>query len=65
VSRWLKPADTLFEDLKQSGKEVLDDDRDESVGRKFSDADADADLIGVPVRLTVSKRTLEQDSGEA
>jgi len=48
----VKPADTLFDDLKQSGKEVLYDDRDESVGRKF----ADADLIGVPVRLTVSKR---------
>ena len=56
----VEAADKLFEDLKQSGKDVLYDDRDESVGRKF----ADADLIGVPVRLTVSKRTLEQDSVE-
>jgi prolyl-tRNA synthetase len=53
-------ADKLYEDLKMAGKDVLYDDRDESVGRKF----ADADLIGVPVRLTVSKRTLEQDSVE-
>ena len=53
-------ADKLFEDLKTAGKDVLYDDRDESVGRKF----ADADLIGVPVRLTVSKRTLEQESVE-
>jgi len=56
----VKAADKLFEDLKSAGKDVLYDDRDESVGRKF----ADADLIGVPVRLTVSKRTLEQESVE-
>ena len=56
----VKAADKLFEDLKTAGKDVLYDDRDESVGRKF----ADADLIGVPVRLTVSKRTLEQDAVE-
>jgi len=34
---------------------VLCDDRDESAGVKF----ADADLIGCPVRLTVSRRSLE------
>jgi prolyl-tRNA synthetase len=56
----VKAADKLFEDLKTAGKDVLYDDRNESVGRKFTDAD----LIGVPVRLTVSKRTLEQDSAE-
>jgi prolyl-tRNA synthetase len=36
--------------------EVLFDDRDESPGVKFNDAD----LIGLPVRLTVSERALGQ-----
>lgn len=53
-------ADKLYDELRQAGVEVLYDDRDESAGAKF----ADADLIGCPVRLTVSKRTLEQESVE-
>ena len=53
-------ADDLYEQLVKAGKEVLYDDRDESAGKKF----ADADLIGVPLRITVSKRTLEQGSVE-
>jgi len=39
--------------LRGAGVEVLLDDRDESAGVKFKDAD----LIGVPIRLTVSPRT--------
>ena len=39
---------------------MLYDDRDAPAGQKF----ADADLIGLPLRMTVSKRTLEQDSVE-
>ena len=37
------------------GRDVLLDDRDRRPGEKF----ADADLIGVPVRVTVGKKTLE------
>jgi prolyl-tRNA synthetase len=46
-------AETLYADLQEQGWEVLYDDRDESAGTKF----ADADLIGCPLRLTVSKRS--------
>jgi prolyl-tRNA synthetase len=53
-------ADKLYEKLKKDGVEVLYDDRDESAGTKF----ADADLLGLPVRLTVSKKTLVDDSVE-
>ncbi len=45
-------ADALFQELRLAGLDVLYDDRDESPGVKF----ADADLIGLPVRLTVSSR---------
>ncbi len=44
----------LYTRLCDAGIEVLYDDRDESAGVKFNDAD----LIGVPIRLTVSKRSL-------
>jgi len=47
-------ANILYQDLSQSGIEVLFDDRNESPGVKFNDAD----LIGIPIRLTVSERTL-------
>jgi prolyl-tRNA synthetase len=41
--------------LEQGGAEVLLDDRDLRAGEKF----ADADLIGIPIRVTVGKKTLE------
>jgi prolyl-tRNA synthetase len=53
-------AEKLYEGLKQAGIEVLFDDRLARAGEKFSDAD----LIGIPARLTVSKRTLEQGKVE-
>ena len=53
-------AEKLYQDLKQKGIEVLLDDREESPGVKFKDAD----LIGIPLRLTVSPRSLENDSVE-
>jgi prolyl-tRNA synthetase len=43
----------VYEELQKNGIDVLWDDRDESAGVKF----ADADLIGIPVRLVVSKKT--------
>ena len=48
-------ADRLYESLCASGYEVLYDDREESPGVKFNDAD----LIGLPLRLTVSERALK------
>jgi prolyl-tRNA synthetase len=49
-------ADRLYQDLLAEEIEVLYDDREESPGVKFNDAD----LIGLPIRLTVSKRSLQQ-----
>lgn len=49
-------AEHIYKDLQEKGIEVLYDDRDVSVGQKF----ADADLIGIPVRLVVSGKTGEK-----
>jgi prolyl-tRNA synthetase len=49
-----KQAVQVYEELEAAGIDVLYDDRVESSpGEKF----ADADLIGIPVRLVVSKKT--------
>ena len=53
-------ADGLVATLEEKGVQVLFDDRDESAGVKF----ADADLIGIPFRVTVSKRSLASKSVE-
>ena len=53
-------AESLYTTLKSNGIEVLCDDRDETPGVKFNDAD----LIGIPIRLTVSKRSLQQGGVE-
>jgi len=53
-------AEKLYAELEDAGFEVLFDDRDESPGIKFNDAD----LLGIPLRITVSPRTLEKDSVE-
>jgi len=51
----------IYADLQKQGIEVLYDDRsDKSVGEKFKDCD----LIGIPVRIVVSERTLEKKSVE-
>jgi len=49
-------ADGLYALLTEKGYEVLLDDRDERAGIKFKDAD----LIGIPVRITVSSKTLKE-----
>jgi prolyl-tRNA synthetase len=41
-------------EFTQNGLEALIDDREESAGRKFNDAD----LIGIPIRITIGKRNL-------
>lgn len=55
-----RTADALYADLWAQGIEVLYDDRDERAGVKFNDAD----LIGLPLRITVSARALEQGGVE-
>ncbi|MCY4575402.1 MAG: proline--tRNA ligase [Chloroflexi bacterium] len=47
-------ADEVYNSLTSAGLEVLFDDRDESAGIKFSDAD----LLGMPLRVTVSRRSM-------
>ena len=56
-----KEAEEVYNQLNQAGIEVLyDDHEDKTPGEKF----ADADLIGCPVRLVISNRTLEKNSIE-
>ena len=50
-----KEADSVYEELTNAGIEVLYDDRNERPGAKF----ADAELMGIPQRLTISDRGLE------
>jgi prolyl-tRNA synthetase len=53
-------AEKLYAELTAQGLEVLFDDREESPGVKFNDAD----LLGIPYRVTVSPRTLGKNSVE-
>jgi prolyl-tRNA synthetase len=48
----VKIAQEIYDKLNELGVEVLIDDRDERAGVKFNDAD----LIGIPVRITVGKK---------
>jgi prolyl-tRNA synthetase len=54
-------ADRLYEELKDSGAEVLYDDRDAGPGAKLNDAD----LLGCPIRLVVGRRGLANGVVEA
>jgi prolyl-tRNA synthetase len=54
-------AEALYAELADAGMKVLLDDRDAGPGEKF----ADAELLGVPLRLTVGKRSLESGRAEA
>jgi prolyl-tRNA synthetase len=47
-------AERVYEELEGTGLKILYDDRDAGPGEKF----ADAELLGVPVRVTVGRRTL-------
>lgn len=49
-------CDRLYQELQNGGVEVLLDDRDERPGVKFKDAD----LIGIPLRVTVGAKGLER-----
>ncbi len=56
----VKAADELYDSLQAEGLDVLYDDRDLSAGAKFGDAD----LIGAPMRVTISPKTLATQSIE-
>jgi len=53
-------AERYDKEFTQRGFEVLVDDRDESPGRKFNDAD----LIGIPLRVTLGSRNLKEGKVE-
>lgn len=53
-------ANTMYSELKDQGIEVLYDDRDARPGEKF----ADSDLIGMPYRVVVSRKTKEEGQFE-
>ena len=53
-------ADSIYDELTSKGIEVLYDDRKESAGVKF----ADADLIGIPLRITLGNRSLKEGKVE-
>ena len=56
-----KAADALYDKLTAAGIEVLHDDRDEkTAGEKF----ADADLLGIPLRVVISEKTLRENKIE-
>jgi len=55
-----KQAEKVYQDMQQAGIEVLYDDRDEQTGVKLNDAD----LIGIPCRVIISKKTLSEKSAE-
>ena len=52
----IEAADGLYDELRAAGISVFYDDRDATAGAKFGDAD----LMGMPLRLTVSKRMLAE-----
>ncbi len=56
----MKVADKFYQDLGSAGIEVLMDDRDERPGVKFKDAD----LLGMPVRVVLGKRGLDNNEIE-
>jgi len=53
-------AERIYEDLIESGVEVLLDDREERPGVKFNDAD----LIGIPLRITIGGRSVKEGVAE-
>ena len=53
-------SEELYQDLREGGLKTIFDDRAESPGVKFNDAD----LVGIPVRIVTSNRTLQKNSVE-
>jgi prolyl-tRNA synthetase len=59
-ARMRQAAEELYANLQRAGLETLLDDREERPGIKFKDAD----LIGVPLRVTIGAKSLERNSVE-
>ncbi|MEN9551660.1 MAG: hypothetical protein RI935_37 [Candidatus Parcubacteria bacterium] len=55
-----KQAVSLYDTLRERGVEVLFDDREVSAGEKF----ADSDLLGIPIRVVISDKSLEKGGVE-
>ena len=53
--RLRETAEKLYKDLQRAGLDTLLDDRDERAGVKFKDAD----LIGIPYRITLGKKVAD------
>jgi len=56
----VKAASGIYEELRNMGVDVLLDDRDERAGVKFNDAD----LLGIPLRITIGSRGLKNGEVE-
>jgi prolyl-tRNA synthetase len=56
----MQAANSIYQILEQEGLEVILDDRDERAGVKFKDAD----LIGIPVRITIGPKGLQENKVE-
>ncbi len=56
----VKTADRIYKELTETGVDVLYDDRDERPGVKFNDAD----LIGLPIRITIGDKSLKDNKIE-
>jgi len=51
----MQVAESLYSEMQKAGLEVIMDDRDERAGVKFKDAD----LIGIPIRITIGPKSLQ------
>jgi prolyl-tRNA synthetase len=60
VAPVVEAAERLYEALRADGVDVVLDDREESAGVKF----ADADLIGYPVQVVIGKRGIEAGTAD-
>jgi prolyl-tRNA synthetase len=60
VSNIRENADRVYQELQTANIEVLFDDREESPGIKFNDSD----LIGLPIRLTISNKSIKNGGVE-
>jgi prolyl-tRNA synthetase len=58
--RTKETSDKIYNGLADKKIEVLIDDRDERPGVKFKDAD----LVGIPIRITVSSKTIDKNQVE-
>jgi prolyl-tRNA synthetase len=56
----VRTSETLYEELRAQGLEVLYDDRDIRAGAKFNDAD----LLGLPLRVTIGRKALDRGAAE-